>query len=130
MYKTVVELASHGVESVEFLLNDELFYHAGDLTLPARPNSGMDMRQETSGPGSKLDAKIDDVKDQVDDTMEGKEDKTSGLYLGALQRDLLEYQLSEDDDNGEVDEPLLLMMPSSIMSIRRKRQPACHQQTQ
>ena len=48
--------------------------------------------------------------------MKGKEDKTSGLDLGALEKDLLGYQFSEDDDDGEVDEPLLLMMPSSFMS--------------
>ena len=48
--------------------------------------------------------------------MERKEDKTSRLDFGALERDLLEYQFSEDDDDREVDEPLLLMMPSSFMS--------------
>ena len=41
----VDELATHGDESVEFLVNDELFYHAGDLTVPARPAAGMDMLQ-------------------------------------------------------------------------------------
>ena len=35
--------------------------------------------------------------------------------LGALERDLLEYRFSEDDD-GEVDGSLLLMTPSSFMS--------------
>ena len=35
--------------------------------------------------------------------------------LGALERDLLEYRFSEDDD-GEVDGSLLLMAPSSFMS--------------
>ena len=44
-YTTVDDLAPHGEESLEFLVNDELFYHAGDLTVPARPDSGMDMRQ-------------------------------------------------------------------------------------
>ena len=76
----------------------------------------MDMRQGPSGPGPKSDAKDDDVTDQSDDHMEGKEDKRSGLDLGALESDLLEYQFCEDDDDGEVDEPLLLMMPSSFMS--------------
>ena len=46
---TVDELAPHGDESVELLVIDELFYHAGDLTVPARPDSGMDMRQGPSG---------------------------------------------------------------------------------
>ena len=45
---TVDELAPHGDESVEFLVNNELFYHAVDLTVPARPDSGKDMRQGTS----------------------------------------------------------------------------------
>ena len=118
IYLTVVELVPHGDDSVEFLVNDELLYHAGDLTVPARPDSGMDMRQGPSGPGLKPDAKGDNVMDQDDDPMEGKEDKTSGLDFGALERDLLEYQFKEDDDDdGEVvDEPLLLMMPSSFMS--------------
>ena len=40
------ELAPHGNESVEFLVNDELLYHAGDLTVPAWPDSGMDMRRD------------------------------------------------------------------------------------
>ena len=47
-YITVVDLAPHSEESVEFLVNDELFYHAGDLTVPARPDSGMDMRKGPS----------------------------------------------------------------------------------
>ena len=37
------------------------------------------------------------------------------MDLGALERDLLEYQFSEYDD-GEVDGNLLLMTPSSFMS--------------
>ena len=35
--------------------------------------------------------------------------------LGALEREMLEYRFSEDDD-GEVDGSLLLMTPSSFMS--------------
>ena len=46
---TVDELAPHGDESVEFLLNDELFYHAGDLTVPAGLDSGMDMHRGPFG---------------------------------------------------------------------------------
>ena len=34
-YITVDDLAPHGEELLEFLVNDELFYHAGDLTVPA-----------------------------------------------------------------------------------------------
>ena len=37
------------------------------------------------------------------------------MDLGALGRDLLEYQFSEDDD-GEVDGNRLLLTPSSFMS--------------
>ena len=47
--------------------------------------------------------------------MEGKGEKSSEMDLGALERDLLEYQFSEHDD-GEVDGNLLLMTPSSFMS--------------
>ena len=39
-YITIDDLAPGGDESVEFLVNDELFYHAGDLTVPARPGLG------------------------------------------------------------------------------------------
>ena len=55
MYMTIDELAPYGDESVEFLVNDELFYHAEDLTVPARPDSGMDMRRGPSGPGPRQD---------------------------------------------------------------------------
>ena len=48
---TIDELAPHGDESVEFLVNNELFYHAGDLTVPARPDSVMDISQGPSGLG-------------------------------------------------------------------------------
>ena len=119
---TVDELAPHGDESVEFLVNDELFYHAGDLTVPAGPDTGMDIHKGPSGPEPKPDASDDDVIDQDDDPMEWKEDKTSGLDLGALEMDLLEYQFSEDDDDWEVDKPLLFMTTSSFMS-RTKEAP-------
>ena len=96
-------------------MNDELIYHAGDLTVPARPDSGMDMRQGPSGPKSKPDTNDDERMDQDDGHMEGKGEKTSEMDLGALERDLLEYQFSEDGDL-EVDGNLLLMTPSSFMS--------------
>ena len=63
-YITVDDLPPHGEESVEFLVNDELFYHAGDLTVPARPDSGMDMRQGSSGPKPKPDTNDDERMDQ------------------------------------------------------------------
>ena len=82
----------------------------------AWPDSGMDVRGGTSGAGPKPDTKDDDVMDQDDGPMEGKEGKTSRLDLGALERDLLKYQFSEDKDDEEVDEPLWLMIPSSFWS--------------
>ena len=78
------DLAPHGEESVEFLVNDELFYHAGDLTVPARLDSGRDMRQGPSGPKPKPDKKDDEQMDQDDDHMEGKGEKSSEMDLGAL----------------------------------------------
>ena len=53
--------------------------------------------------------------DQDDDQKEGKTEKSDEMDLGALERDLLEYQFSEKDD-GEVDGNLLLMTPSSFKS--------------
>ena len=114
-YITIDDLAPCGEESVEFLGNDELFYHAGDLTVPARPDSGIDMRQGPLGPGPKQDPNDDELMDQDNDHMEEKGERSGGMDLGALERDLMEYQFSEDD-NGEVDGNLLLMTPSSFMS--------------
>ena len=96
-------------------MNNELFYHAGDLTVPAQPDSGMDMRQGPSGSKPKPDKDDDERMDQDDDHKEGKTEKSDKMDLGALERDLLEYQFSEDDD-GEVDGNLLLMTPSSFKS--------------
>ena len=87
-----------GHKSVEFLVNDDLFYHAGDLTVPARPDTGMDMRQGPSGSKPKPDTDDDERMDQDDDHKEGKTEKSVEMDLGALERDLLEYQFSEDDD--------------------------------
>ena len=53
--------------------------------------------------------------DQDDDDIGEKIEKPGETDLGALERDLLEYQFSEDDD-GEVDGSLLLMTPPSFMS--------------
>ena len=116
-YITIEDLAPHGEESVEFLVNDELFYHAGDMTVPARPDSGIDTRQGPSGPKPKPEAGDDELMDQDnnDNDIEGKTGKPGETDLGALERDLLEYRFSEDDD-GEVDGSLLLMTPSSFIS--------------
>ena len=72
------------------------------------------MRQGPSGPGPKSDPNDDELTDQDDDHMKEKGEKSGGMDLGALERDLLEYQFSEDDE-GEVDGNLLLMTPSSFM---------------
>ena len=116
-YITIEDLAPYGEESVEFLVNDELFYHAGDMTVPARPDSGTDSRQGPSGPRPKPDADDDELMDQDDNDDEtgSKTEKPGETDLGAVERDLLEYRFSEDDD-GEVDGSLLLMAPSSFMS--------------
>ena len=92
-----------------------MFYHAGDLTVPGRPDSGIDTRQGPSGPKPKPDADDDELMDQDDDDIGVKTEKPGETDLGALERDLLEYRFSEDDD-GEVDGSLLLMTPSSFMS--------------
>ena len=116
-YITIEDLAPHGEELVEFLVDGELFYHAGDMTVPARPDSGTDARQGPSGPKPKPDADYDELMDQDDNDDEtgSKTEKPGETDLGALERDLLEYRFSEDDD-GEVDGSLLLMAPSSFMS--------------
>ena len=45
IFMTVNERALHGDKSVEFLLKDEVFYYAGDWTVPVLPDSGIDMHQ-------------------------------------------------------------------------------------
>ena len=130
-YITIEVLAPHGEESVEFLVNDELFYHAGEMTVPARPDSGIDTRQGPSGPKPKPDENDDELMDQDDDDIGGKTEKPGETDLGMLERDLLEYRFSEDDD-GEVDGSLLLMTPSSFMSPtkQRRRRPTYPRWTQ
>ena len=118
-YITVDDLAPHGEESVDFLVDDELFYHAGDLTVPARPDSGMDTRQGPSGPKPKPDANDDVLMYQDDDNMEGKGEKSGKMDIGALEKDLLEYQFSEDDD-GEVDGSLLLEASANLSPVDPK----------
>ena len=130
-YITIEDLAPHGEEAVEFLVNDELFYHAGDMTAPARLDSGIDTRQGTSGPKPKPDANDDELMDQDDNDndIEGKTEKPVETDPGALERDLLEYRFSEEDD-GEVDGSLLLMTPSYFMSPLRRRRPTYPRWTQ
>ena len=71
----------HMAKPVEFLVNDELFYHAGDLTVLARPDSGMDIRQGPSGPKRKPDTNDDERTDQDDDHLEGKGEKLGEIDL-------------------------------------------------
>ena len=104
IYFTVNELAPHGDESVDFLVNDKVVYHAGDLTVPTRLDSGMDMHQGPSVFVPKPDnANNDDAEDHHDDPMNGKEEKTSGVDLQAIERELLQRHFRKDDDSGEVD---------------------------
>ena len=49
-------------------MNDEIFYHENDLTVPARRDLGIDVRQGASGLRSKPNgANNDDVEDHYDD---------------------------------------------------------------
>ena len=66
-------------------------------------------------PKPKPDADDDELMDQDDEDIGEKTEKPGETDLGALERDLLEYWFSEDDD-GEVDGSLFLMTPSSFMS--------------
>ena len=53
------------------------------------------MRQGASGPGPRPDTNDDEQMDQDDDHLEGKGGKSNELDLGALERDLLQYQLGK-----------------------------------
>ena len=55
IYLTIDEVAPHGEEPVEFLVNDEVFFQAVEMKIPARPGSGFDERQSHSGWGPKTD---------------------------------------------------------------------------
>ena len=105
---------------LEIVINDQVFYQAGELVIPAGPDSGVDMRQDPSGPGPKKNdgGKEGDAKKESqweDDPMEGKGDKMSEFDLGALTRDLLEYEFIETEVGG-TNETLVLMTLSSFMS--------------
>ena len=114
---TIDEAAPHK-EPVEILINDKFFYQAGDLMVPARPTSGIDMLQVASGPGLKPE---DERKDkdankenpEEDNHIDGRSDKVREFDLGALERDLLEYDFKETE--GGANETLVLMTPSSFM---------------
>ena len=92
IYLKIEEVAPHGEEPVEIVMNDQVFYHAGDPVIPARPDTGVDMRQGPSGPGPRPDNGKDAKKENhgEDDPMEGKSDRMSEFDLVALERDLLE----------------------------------------
>ena len=55
IYLTIEEVAPHGEEPVEIFINEQMFYHAGDLLIPAWPDAGVDMRQGPSGPRPRPD---------------------------------------------------------------------------
>ena len=66
------------------------------------------------------EVKVEEAKDcrggtSFSDHTKEKGEKSGGMDLGALERDLLEYQFSGDED-GEVDGNLLLMTPSSFIT--------------
>ena len=121
IYLTIEEVAPHGEEPVEIVMNDQVFYHAGDLAIPARPDAVVDMLQGPSGPGPRPDNGGDANKENhgEDDPMEGKSDRMSEFDLGALERDLLEYDFNETD-GGEANETVVLMTPSSFMSLTKE----------
>ena len=43
IYLTIEGVARHGEEPVEIVINEQIFYQAVDLMIPARPDSGVDM---------------------------------------------------------------------------------------
>ena len=96
IYLTIEEVALHGEEPVEIVISGQVLYQTGELTIPARPDSGVEMRQGPSGPGPKPDdgGKKEDANKEnqgEDNPMEGKGDKMNEFDLGAPERDLLEY---------------------------------------
>ena len=98
-------MALHGEEPVEIVISDQVFYQVGDLTIPARPDSGIEMRQFPSGPGPKPDdrGKKEDANKEnqgEDNPMDDKGEKMSEFDLGALERDLLEYDFNEAENGG------------------------------
>ena len=87
IYLTIEEVTPHGEEPVEFVINDQMFYPAGDLTIPARPDAGVDARQGPSGPRPKPDdgRKEGDANKENQgeyDPMEGKSNRMSECVLG------------------------------------------------
>ena len=117
IFLTIEEMAPHGEEPMEIVINDQLFYHAGDLVIPVRPDAGVDLRQGPSGPGPRPDNRGDANKEDhgEDDSMEGKSNRMSEFDLDALVRDLLENDF-EETEGGGANELLVLMKPSSFMS--------------
>ena len=94
IYRTIDEVAPHGDELMEIIRNDQVFYQAGDPTIPARPDSGVDTHQGSCVPGSSPDDKgrnEDPNKENQgeDDAMEEKGEKMSKFNLCALERGLI-----------------------------------------
>ena len=120
VYLTTEEVAPHGEELAQIVINDQVFYRAGHLTIPDRLDTGVDMRQRPSGPlpkpdngGKKEDA--DKENQEENDPVEVIGDKMSEFDLGALERDLLEYDFNEAEDGGANEMPVL-MTPSLFKS--------------
>ena len=96
--------------------------------IPAWPDSGLIMRQGPSGHGPRSDhgekeGDANKENQRNDDPMEGKGDKMSEFDLGALERDLLEYDFNEAEGGGAND-MLVLMTPSSFMSPTKEPPPS------
>ena len=127
IYLTIEEVAPHDEEPVEIVMNDQVFYHAGDLAIAARLDAGVGIRQGTSGPGTRPDNGGDANKENhgEDDPMEVRSDIMSEFDLGALERDMLEYDFSETEGGG-ANETLVLMTLSSFMSPTKEPQLVCH----
>ena len=83
---TIEEVTPHGEEPVEIVMNDQVFCHAGDLAIPARPDAGVDMRQGPSRPGPRPDNGGDANKENhgTYDPLKGKSDRMRQFDLGAL----------------------------------------------
>ena len=89
VYLTIEEVATHGEEPVEVVISDEVFYQAGDLMIPSRPDRRTILwRTKVTRCASST---------------------------GAHKRDLLEYDFNEPEDGG-TNETLTMMTPSSFMS--------------
>ena len=89
------EVASHGQETVRFLIKDEVLYPVGDIHVPCRPDTDVEKCKVNSGSVPKIaDPKKDKndtgETDQTEDDIEdGGGEETSEISLEALEMDFL-----------------------------------------